>query len=132
MDKAGPSKTNPQIEQVAPSAAISGGEIAIRGRGFTENGGGRPQVLFGDQPGSLLVSSLNRLVVRVPEGAVSGELTVDTGSAVSAPASVAVGVTIAENLHPVSNPSLDAAGNIFTTFSGTRGQKVPVSVYKIN
>jgi len=132
MDKAGPSKTNPRIDHVAPPAAISGGEIAIRGRGFTDNGGGRPQVLFGDQPGSLLVSSLNRLVVRVPEGAVSGILTVDNGSAISAPASVAVGVTIAENLHPVSNPALDAAGNIFTTFSGSRGQKVPVSVFKID
>src|SRR5579863_154194 len=88
----------PQIEKIAPRAAISGGEIAIRGRGFSENGSGRPQVLFGNQPGSLLLSSANRLVVRVPEGAVSGELTVDNGGAISPPVSVAVGITIAENL----------------------------------
>src|SRR5262249_1691365 len=43
-----------------------------------------------------------------------------------------VGVTVAENLHPVTNPALDAAGNIYVTFSGTRGQKVPVSIYKID
>jgi len=35
-------------------------------------------------------------------------------------------------LHPVTNPALDAEGNIFATFSGSRGQKVPVSVYKID
>jgi sugar lactone lactonase YvrE len=89
-------------------------------------------VRFGDQPGSLLLSSPNRLVVRVPEGVSSGDLTVDTGVAVSAPVSVAVGVTIADNLHPVTNPAIDAAGNTFTTFSGSRGQKVPVSVFKID
>ncbi len=132
MDKVGSLKSKPNIEQLAPRAAISGGEIAIRGRGFSENGGRRPQVLFGNQPGSLLVSSSNRLVVRVPEGAVSGGLTVDNGSEVSTPVSVAVGITIAENLHPVANPAIDTAGNIYTTFSGSRGQKVPVSVYKID
>jgi sugar lactone lactonase YvrE len=70
--------------------------------------------------------------VRVPEGVSSGDVTVDTGVAVSAPASVAVGVTIADNLHPVANPAVDTAGNTFTTFSGSRGQKVPVSVFKID
>ena len=43
-----------------------------------------------------------------------------------------VGVTITENVHPVANPALDAEGNIFTTFSGTRGQKVTTSVFKID
>ncbi len=122
----------PQIELVHPRAAISGGEIAIQGSGFTANGHQRPRVRFGDQPGNLLLSSPNRLVVRVPEGLVSGDLTIDTGTAVSEPVSVAIGVTIAENLHPVANPAVDAAGNIFTTFSGSRGQKVPVSVFKVD
>ena len=29
-------------------------------------------------------------------------------------------------------PAVDAAGNIFSTFSGGRGQKVPVSVFKVD
>jgi sugar lactone lactonase YvrE len=130
--KKGSATNKPLIERVTPRAAIPGGEISISGRGLTQNGRGRPQVRFGDQPGSLLLSSPNRLVVRVPEGVSSGDVTVDTGAAVSAPASVAVGVTIADNLHPVANPALDSAGNTFTTFSGSRGQKVPVSVFKID
>jgi sugar lactone lactonase YvrE len=125
-------KKGPRIERVAPPAAIPGGEISILGSGFTEDGRKRHLVRFGDQVGSLLLSSPTRLVVRVPEGSVSGELTVDTGSAVSTPSAVAVGINIADNLHPVANPAIDAAGNIFTTFSGSRGQKVPVSVYKID
>ena len=130
--KKGSATHKPLIERVTPRAAIPGGEISISGRGLTQNGRSRPQVRFGDQPGSLLLSSSNRLVVRVPEGVSSGDVTVDTGVAVSAPVAVAVGVTIADNLHPVANPAIDAAGNTFTTFSGSCGQKVPVSVFKID
>jgi sugar lactone lactonase YvrE len=131
MEKHGSLQTGPTITEVAPRAAISGGEICIRGSGFTENGLVRPQVRFGDRPASVLLSSPNRLIVRVPEGVMRGDVVVDTGSAVSAPTPVSIGISFAENLHPVANPAVDTAGNIFTTFSGSRGQKTPVSVYKI-
>jgi hypothetical protein len=132
MAKASALPAKPRIEQVAPRAAIPGGEISIWGSGFAQNGSNRPKVCFGELAASLLMSSTDRLIVRVPEGAVSGELTVDNGKSVSSPVSVAVGMTIAERLHPVANPAVDAAGNIFTTFSGGRGQKVPISVFKID
>jgi sugar lactone lactonase YvrE len=41
-------------------------------------------------------------------------------------------VPIAESLHPVANPAVDAQGNIYATFSGSRGQKVPVAIYRID
>jgi sugar lactone lactonase YvrE len=40
-------------------------------------------------------------------------------------------VQIADNLHPVANPAVDAQGNIYVTYSGHRGQQVAVSLYKI-
>jgi hypothetical protein len=43
-----------------------------------------------------------------------------------------IGMLVADSLHPVTNPAVDSFGNIFTTFSGSRGQKVPVAVYKID
>jgi sugar lactone lactonase YvrE len=122
----------PRIEQVFPGAAISGGDIVVRGSGFTEDGGTRPAVRFGEQPADLLVGSPTRLVVRVPEGAVNSEFTVNNGTTGSDPAAIKLGVTVAENLHPVANPAVDPAGNIFTTISGSRGQKVPASVFKID
>jgi sugar lactone lactonase YvrE len=124
-------KNRPQITGISPRAATPGGELVIRGNGLAEDGR-RPQVRFGDLPGSLLLSSSNRLIVRVPEDVVSRNLTVETAAGLSAPAPVVVGRTIAENLHPVANPALDAQGNIFSTFSGTRGQKVTTSVFKID
>ena len=125
-------RDKPYVEGITPHAAIPGGEISIRGRGFTENGNSRPRVRFGSQTGNLLLSSPSRLVVRVPEGASTGELTIETPKGSTAPVSVTVGVTIAEDLHPVANPAVDAEGNVFSTFSGGRGQKVPVSVFMID
>ena len=132
MDKKSRTAESPQIEKVAPQAAIPGGEISIWGKRLVHNGSTRPTVRFGGEPGTVLLSSANRLVVRVPEGASSGSLTVDTGKAVTPPVPVAVGLPVTDTLHPVSNPAIDAAGNIYSTFSGSRGQKVPASVFKID
>ena len=122
----------PHIEQVAPRAAIVGGEVQIRGNGFCSNGQSRPQVRFGGLEASLVVSSDRYLVARVPDGAVSGELVVGNGKESSNSCLVEIGVAIAENMHPVANPAIDKAGNIFVTLSGSRGQRAPVSVYKID
>ncbi len=132
MDKANKSGGKPLIERVEPLAAIPGGEISVFGKDLVSNGNSRPTVRFGERPGSVLLSSPNRLIVRVPEGVVSGDLIVDTGNSSTSPARVAVGILLTETLHPVANPAIDVAGNIFSTYSGSRGQKVPVSIFKIS
>ena len=122
----------PRIEGVAPAAAIPGGEVEIRGSGFATRTHLRPQVRFGEAEGTLALASSQRLVARVPEGATSGPVVVATNGHVSNSHTVKVAVPIAENLHPVTSPALDSEGNIYATFSGSRGQKVPVSIFKID
>lgn len=122
----------PRIDAVSPSAAITGGEIRISGSGLRPQELQRPKVRFGDVEGSLVVSSDAFLIARVPEGATSGPVVVATDGHVSNSQTVRVAVPIVETLHPVTNPALDAEGNIYATFSGSRGQKVPVAVFKID
>jgi glucose/arabinose dehydrogenase len=122
----------PRIETVAPSAALAGGEIRITGSGLRPQELRRPKVQFGEVEGSVVISSDGFLVARVPEGATSGPVVVATDGHVSNSQTVNVAVPIAENLHPVTNPALDAEGNIYVTFSGSRGQKVPVAIFKID
>jgi sugar lactone lactonase YvrE len=122
----------PRIEAVAPSLALAGGEIRITGSGLRPQELRRPKVQFGEVEASLVVSSDAFLVARVPEGATSGPVVVATDGHVSNPQTVKVAEPIAENLHPVTNPALDAEGNIYVTFSGSRGQKVPVAIFKID
>ena len=122
----------PHIEAVAPALALAGGEVRITGSGLRPQELRRPKVQFGDVEGSIVVSSDAFLVARVPEGATSGPVVVATNGHVSNAHTVKVAVTIAENLHPVTNPALDAEGNLYVTFSGSRGQKVPVAIFKID
>src|SRR5450755_2951896 len=124
----------PHIEAVAPPFALPGGEVRIIGKGLRPHELRRPIVRFGDLEGSVLISSDDFVIARVPDGAASGPVVVSTNGAghVSNPHSIKVAVPVADNLHPVTNPALDREGNLFVTFSGSRGQKVPVSIFKID
>jgi hypothetical protein len=122
----------PHIEAVSPAAALPGGEIRITGSGLRPPELRRPRVQFGDIEGAVVISSDDFLVARVPDGATSGPVVVATNAHTSNPQEIKVAVPIAEGLHPVTNPALDAEGNIYATFSGSRGQKVPVAIFKID
>ena len=122
----------PHIESVSPALALAGGEIRIAGSGLRPHELLRPRVQFGEVEGGVVISSSSFLVARVPEGATSGPVVVAADGQVSNAQSVKVAVPIAENLHPVTSPALDAEGNIYVTFSGSRGQKVPVAIFKVD
>jgi len=122
----------PHIERIAPAAAIPGGEIAIFGSGFTSRHGARPVVRFGEADAPVSLASSNRLIARVPENASGNTIQILNSQSESQPFPVALGYQIADNLHPVSNPAVDSEGNMYVTFSGPRGQRVPVSLYKIS
>src|SRR5574340_401682 len=123
---------HPRIDAVQPAAALPGGEVRIIGSGLRPADLRRPRVQFGDVEGAVVISTDQFVIARVPDGATSGPVVVATNGDVSNPREITVGVTIAENLHPVTNPALDLEGNIYVTFSGSRGQKVPVAIYKID
>ncbi len=122
----------PHIDSIDPRCALPGGEIRISGTGLRPKELRRPQVRFGDVDGSIIISSEQFIVARVPDGAASGEVVVATNGHKSNPGEVRVGAPIAENLHPVANPAIDQDGNLYVTFSGSRGQKVPVAIYRID
>ena len=124
------SNGRPQISTVTPEAAIPGGEFQIRGAGLAKSE--RPRVTIGDMEAPIVIGSDSCVIVRVPEGASAGELVVANGALSSQAWTCDIGIQIAENLYPVGNPAVDSFGNIYVTFSGSRGQKTPVSVYKID
>src|SRR6185295_8813992 len=124
------SDPKPQIAQVTPPAAIAGGELQIRGKGFARSD--RPRVLIGDVGAPVIIGSDSFVIARVPEGATAGELVIESGAQTSESWACDIGVLLADSLHPVTSPAVDSFGNIFTTFSGSRGQKVPVAVYRID
>lgn len=121
----------PRIERVSPAAAIPGGEVTLHGTGFASRGASKPVVRFGEAESGLSLVSANRVVARVPDGAFGGLVSIEADGHRSEPFPLAMAVQIADNLQPVANPAVDFDGNIYVTFSGPRGQRVPVSLYKV-
>jgi sugar lactone lactonase YvrE len=120
----------PVIDSITPLAALPGGDFHIHGKSFLA--APRPLVAIGGVSAPLTVGSNSLVVARVPEGTGRAEVIVSNGEQESDPAPVALAALVADSLHPVGNPAVDAAGNIFTTFSGSRGQKTPVAVFRID
>ena len=59
----------PQIAQITPPAAIAGGELQIRGKGFARSE--RPRVIIGEIGASVVIGSDSFVIARVPEGVQS-------------------------------------------------------------
>ena len=127
----------PRLESLNPPAAMPGGEVELSGGGLQARGGSvLPQVTVGDTPVYLTMSRPGRAVIRIPEGATSGDVVLALGDlagpgTVSNALELRVAVPMAEGLHPVANPAVDADGNVYVTVSGGRGQSVPVSIFSI-
>ena len=122
------------IKNVMPKAALPGGEVIIQYSGEQLVGTVRPEVRFGDFSAQVMVASNDQIIAKVPESSAeigTQELSVSTNGDTSRPFPYEVGKKLASNLHPVANPAIDAEGNIYASYSGRRGQKTPVSIYKI-
>ena len=122
--------SKPVISEVTPGAAIPGGEFQIRGKALARKD--RPRVTIGDLSAPVVIGSENLVIAKVPEGAAAGELVVENGEHSSAPWSCDIGIQVADSVHPVANPAVDEHGNTYVTLSGSRGQKTPVAVYKVD
>jgi hypothetical protein len=123
------------IRSVSPKAALPGGEVTIQCSGITLQGTTIPEVRFGDFPGQVTSASSEQIVVRVPESSSemgTSDLRITKNGSASASFRYSVGKRLATNLHPVANPAIDNDGNIYVTYSNRRGQKTPVSVYKVS
>lgn len=122
------------IKKVLPKAALPGGEVIIEYSGLELAGTSQPEVRFGDFSAQVTLASNDHIFAKVPESSSemgTSELIVATNGHSSRPFPYEVGKRLASNLHPVANPAVDSEGNIYATYSGRRGQKTPVSIYKV-
>lgn len=119
------------IESVHPAAAIPGGEVVIHCRGFVCSDEGNSSVLAGGQEAHIVSCSEIRVIARVLESGTGKGLALRKGDQKTPAFPFRIARRIAGDLHPVGNPILDREGRLLVTFSGSRGQKVPFSVYRV-
>src|SRR5438093_8038216 len=135
----------PRVTAIHPLRAIEGGRITIEGAGFPVDEPKLPEVRVGESSARLVYLSPTRLVAIVPPDLEGGRTTVRIdgarvfdaaqGGASSSKdgggAFIDIAAPFATGLHQVDNPVFDRDGNLYVTYSGTRGQQVPVSIFRV-
>jgi sugar lactone lactonase YvrE len=125
-----------QASSAGPNAGIPGGEIILNLEGLQNDAAKNCAIWFGDQQAHIVAMTSRRALAIVPAikhgGVVDVALSTDVASS-SVAASFTVGKKLAEDLHPVANPAFDPNdGSLFVTRSGSRGEHIPVSLFRIS
>jgi sugar lactone lactonase YvrE len=119
-----------RIVGVHPLSAIEGARITIDGTDFPIDPH-VPDVRIGELAARVVFASAERLVVLVPGGLEAGLTPIRVSGTSGLTAFVNVAAPFATGLHQVDNPVFDRDGSLYMTFSGTRGQQVPVSIFRV-
>ncbi len=127
----------PHLTTLTPRAALPGGSFQIAGSHLLGTGGGgrpsrTPAAFLGQSEAGLDLLRPSRAQVRVPQGAIPGDLTFRYGRESTNSLHANVAVPLADDLHMISNPAADADGNLYAMISGPRGTRVPVSIMQVS
>src|SRR5215211_6337872 len=123
-----------KILNIDPPFGIVGGEIVIDCAGFDTSDPLQCAVLIGNTPAQIVALSPRRVLAIIPE-TKGGQVDVRlwSGDEPSEPAYLTVGRKLAGDLHPVANPAFDPDdGALFVTRSGSRGEELPVTLFRID
>jgi sugar lactone lactonase YvrE len=115
------------VTSVVPERAVVRGRVTITGSGFAV--GEASEVVLRDIPARIAFASSRRLVITIPDEIEGGRMPVLLGNTMLG--HVSIGSVWATGLHQVDNPVFDESGNLFVTYSGSRGQEAPVSVFRV-
>ena len=120
-----------RITAIHPPCAIEGGRISIEGAGFPVDGSLLPEVRVGELAARLVYASPTQLSAIVPAGLDAGRTPVQVAGADGDTAFVEIAAPFAAGLHQVDNAIFDRDSNLYVTYSGTRGQQAPVSIFRV-
>jgi sugar lactone lactonase YvrE len=124
-----------EILSVQPSIALPGGEVTIDCANLDTSDPTLCAVWFGAQRAPIVALSPRRVLAVVPDLKQSGptDVTLESNGLRSKATSVVVGRQLAEDLHPVANPAFDPDdGSLFVTRSGSRGEQLPVTIFRVD
>jgi sugar lactone lactonase YvrE len=119
----------PTVTAVHPLRAVEGGRLILHGSDFPVDN--LTSLLLGDAPARVAFASPRRVVVAVPPDVEGGRVPMRMPGAPGETTYVAIGTKWATGLHQVDNPAFDSSGNLYVTYSGSRGQEAPVSIFRV-
>jgi sugar lactone lactonase YvrE len=121
----------PVLTSLEPVRVIEGGRLWLRGDGFPQPESTSDLVTIGGVPARMSFAAPDRMAVVVPPGLDGGDTPVKVAWLPGATLYARVGTLLATGLHQVDNPVFGADGNLYVTYSGSRGQEATVSIFKV-
>ena len=124
-----------KILGIDPLLALPGAEVTIDCENLDTSDPTLCAVWFQNARAPIVALSPRRVLAIVPEVKQSGltEVTLESNGQRSEAATLEVGKQLAEDLHPVANPAFDPDdGSLFVTRSGSRGEQLPVTIFRID
>src|SRR2546423_6221538 len=124
-----------EVLRVVPAAAIPGAEVAIEYEAVSAEEASAIGFSFDGNPAPIVAAGRSRALVRLP--VISSEppihITTTIAGAAASEVTLIVGRSIISDVHPVANPTFHPTdGSLYVTRSGSRGEHVPVSIFRIN
>jgi sugar lactone lactonase YvrE len=118
-----------RITRVAPLWAVDGATLLVEGEHLPYDP--PPRVSIGDADAHVASASPRHLRIVVPPELDGGQLPLKVDAVPGGTVLVEVGATLATGVHQVDNPVFDRDGNVYATFSGSRDNRVPVTLFRV-
>jgi sugar lactone lactonase YvrE len=127
-----PSVEDPVLTSLDPIRILEGGRLWLRGRALPVPEVETEPCTIGGAPARVVFAASNRIALEVPAGLDGGPTEVKAPWLAGATMFVEVGMQLATGLHQVDSPVIDAAGRVYVTYSGSRGQQASVSIFRVD
>jgi hypothetical protein len=119
----------PSITSVHPSRAVCGGRVTIDGSGFVVED--LLTIPVGNVDERIAFASSRRVVVSISAECEAGQAPITIPGVKGGTSALSIGAPWATGLHQVDSPAFDPDGNLFVTYSGSRGHAAPVSIFRV-
>src|SRR5690349_18108183 len=119
-----------RVTSVRPLWAIEGSRVTVQGTGFPVDPE-LPHVRVGSQHARLAQASPTELSILIPSGLDAGSTAIRIDELPGETAYIDIGAPFVTGVHQVDSPAFDRHGNLYVTFSGSRGQQAPVGIFRV-
>ena len=121
----------PRVSEIRPSWALPGARVTIEGTDLVSDRSRLPTVTVGHQPARIVTASPLACTILVPAGVDVTHAPVRVEGALGETAFIDIGAPVATGLHQVDSPAIDPEGAMYVTYSGSRGEESPVSLFRV-
>jgi sugar lactone lactonase YvrE len=121
----------PELTGLSPHRAVAGGRVRLSLTGLDVGAVALPQVRVGEGTVRAAFAAPTSIAFVVPSDTASGHVPLRLDAVPGQTVFLEIGTPLATGVHQVDSPVVDAAGTVYATCSGSRGQQSSVSVYRI-